>query len=204
MYDLLRLFASPTFLEGFITIMTTNYLQEIQEFSPELIREGRVGKMIEFKQITEKEAAKMFRRITSPNDENLSPELGAKFRKLFRVKKITHSAVKHYLLKRKNDSRSAYNNAGRWLEDRLAEEVKGDGIQRTTRANEVVSEVLSESEGGYEVVDESRVVTEVMAGRTEVVDEVVSENEIVCESIGVCEVVGEVTQPKDVRIWWQI
>ena len=204
MYDLLRLFASPTFLEGFITIMTTNYLQEIQEFSPELIREGRVGKMIEFKQITEKEAAKMFRRITSPNDENLSPELGAKFRKLFRVKKITHSAVKHYLLKRKNDSRSAYNNAERWLEDRLAEEVKGDGIQRTTRANEVVSEVLSESEGGYEVVDESRVVTEVMAGRTEVVDEVVSENEIVCESIGVCEVVGEFTQPKDVRIWWQI
>ncbi|KAK8900805.1 hypothetical protein QC760_010569 [Botrytis cinerea] len=139
-YDLLRLFASPTFLEGFITIMTTNYLQEIQEFSPELIREGRVGKMIEFKQITEKEAAKMFRRITSPNDENLSPELGAKFRKLFRVKKITHSAVKHYLLKRKNDSRSAYNNAERWLEDRLAEEFKGDGIQRTTRVNEVGSD----------------------------------------------------------------
>lgn len=67
--------------------------------------------MIEFKYITEEQAAKMFCHNTGSTNQNLCPELAADFGQLFHGKKMVYSAVKLYLLDGKNDLTSVYDHA---------------------------------------------------------------------------------------------
>ncbi|KAM0304106.1 hypothetical protein ACHAO8_011417 [Botrytis cinerea] len=90
MNNLFKLLDSLTSRRGFISIMTTNDLPELQGSSSELIYEGRVDKMIELEYITEEQVAKMFCRITGSTNQNLSPELAADFDQFFHGKKIIH------------------------------------------------------------------------------------------------------------------
>ncbi|RAL60099.1 hypothetical protein DID88_000724 [Monilinia fructigena] len=58
-----------TSLEGSIIIMTTNYFQELHDFCPELLREGRVDEAVKFTYIDEEQAKSMFHAYTSPDTE---------------------------------------------------------------------------------------------------------------------------------------
>ncbi|CCD42622.1 hypothetical protein BofuT4_P074240.1 [Botrytis cinerea T4] len=89
--------------EGNIIIMTTNYFQELQDFSTELLREGRVDEAIKFTYIGEEQAKSMFHVYTNLDTESTelaseSLEQGNRFGKLLDGKEIRHSAVQKYLL----------------------------------------------------------------------------------------------------------
>ncbi|KAF7894669.1 uncharacterized protein EAF01_010119 [Botrytis porri] len=112
--------------EGNIIIMTTNYFQELHDFSPELLREGRVDETVKFTYIDKEQATSMFHAYTNPNTESteLAPESleqGEKFGKLLDGMKVRHSAVQKHLLKWIRDSKGAFDHAEEWLKNLLAE-----------------------------------------------------------------------------------
>ncbi|KAF7877690.1 hypothetical protein EAF04_001361 [Stromatinia cepivora] len=112
--------------EGNIIIMTTNYFQELHDFSPELLREGRVDEIVKFKHIDKEQATSMFHAYTNPETEftelaSESLEQGEKFGKLLDGMKVRDSAVQKYLLRWIRDSKGAFDHAEEWLENLLAE-----------------------------------------------------------------------------------
>ncbi|KAJ8058588.1 hypothetical protein OCU04_012764 [Sclerotinia nivalis] len=165
----LNLLDGPTSPEGYISIITTNYLQELHDFSSELIREGRMDKEMEFKHITDEQATDMFHAITNPINQELNPEsleLGKKFGRLFYEKKVKHSAVQQNLLRWKGDPKGASDHAKEWLEKTLAKEAERVNKQEnmTSRGTTLASEIkeMNESRQG----DESKA-----AGDSSVVNE---------------------------------
>ncbi|KAF7880463.1 uncharacterized protein EAF02_007309 [Botrytis sinoallii] len=115
-----------TSLEGNIIIMTTNYFQELHDFCPELLREGRVDEAVKFTYIDEEQAKSMFHAYTSPDTElteldSESLDQGMKFGKLLDGMKVRHSAVQKYLLKWIKNSNGAFHHAEEWLDNMLAE-----------------------------------------------------------------------------------
>ncbi|APA08978.1 hypothetical protein SS1G_08022 [Sclerotinia sclerotiorum 1980 UF-70] len=123
--------ASP---EGHISIITTNYLKELDEFSHELLREGRINRKINFTWITQDQAATMFIiAMWIPeahyNREDIS-KLASEFGQLIPEGKITHSAVLEYLVSYRGDPQGVVNNAGKWIQESVNQEQKGTDDQQ--------------------------------------------------------------------------
>lgn len=127
--------------EGYISVITTNYIEELNLFSKELVREGRINKKVNFTYITQAQAVKMFYTITSANKTQKSAsecsELAEEFGRLIPEGKFKHSTIQEHLVTWRGDPTSALAHLDGFLLSKLDEEPE-------KQRNSILSEIRTE------------------------------------------------------------
>ncbi|TEY22327.1 hypothetical protein BOTCAL_1594g00010 [Botryotinia calthae] len=149
----LNIFDGLISLEGSIINMTTNYFQELHDFCPELLREGRIDEAIKFTYIDEEQAKSMFYTYTSPDTELIELDFeffdqGMEFGKLLDGMKVRYSVVQKYLFKWIKNSNGVFHYAKEWLDNMLTEN------------SDKIKTQISEISHGFTMIDDIKILEE--------------------------------------------